>query len=210
VRRKHHRKLRDFERQEAATAQAILASSERLARRMRETLDQASESARRAEKEYRENAFAQFWDAVEQLARQLDSFNQVVRQLSYNAQRYYMSAKDRQDTFPSFCIRSEALPNPAPVLAELHRIVRMGQTNFQFAWIWEQRKTREVLIAGFRTLGDAIDNLGSTIEHSMSQLASGVAQLVEEQIRTRETIDTQAREHGRMLDNIQRHRKPPF
>jgi hypothetical protein len=59
-------------------------------------------------------------------------------------------------------------------------------------------------------LGEAIDNLGSTIEQSMSQLSSGVAQLVEEQIRTRETIDRRAQEQGRMLDNIQRHRKAPI
>lgn len=88
----------------------------------------------------------------------------------------------------------------------------MGQTNFQFANIWEHRRTREVLIAGFRTLGEAINNLGATIEYSVSDLqrsiSSDIANLVEEGIRTREAFDKRMVEQNRMLDNIQHHRKP--
>jgi hypothetical protein len=215
VRRKHRRKLLELKWEEARQlreleqeAEALVESSNGIARRLPQTLQRASETARRAEKEYRENAFAPFGDAVEQVARDLDSFNQDAQRLSQNAQKYRVTIRNRQGKFPVFNLASDTLPNPAPVLAELQRIVRMGQTNFQFATIWEQRKTREVLIAGFRTLGEAIDNLGSTIERSMSDLSANVANLVEEQIRTREAIERQTREHGEMLDNIQRHRKP--
>jgi hypothetical protein len=95
---------------------------------------------------------------------------------------------------------------------ELRRIVRMGQTNFQFANIWEHRRTREVLIAGFRTLGEAINNLGTTIEYSISYLQQSVstdmAKLIQEEIRSREALDKRLLEQNRMLDNLQHHREP--
>jgi hypothetical protein len=88
----------------------------------------------------------------------------------------------------------------------------MGQTTFQFANIWEHRRTREVMIAGFRTLGDAVNNLGPAVEGSLSGLqqsvSSDVARLVQEEIKTRDSLDSRMMEQNRMLDNIQHHRKP--
>ena len=113
------------------------------------------------------------------------------------------------------------------------RLMRLGETNFQFASILESRKTRKAIVAGFRSLHDAIDDLGYRIEDTLSDLkdsmSSDLANLVEEQIRTRESvdrtpeviektrltveekvskIDKRLREQDRMLDNIQHHRKP--
>jgi gas vesicle protein len=97
--------------------------------------------------------------------------------------------------------------------------MRLGETNFQFASILESRKTRKAIVAGFRSLHDAIDDLGYRIEDTMSDLkdsvSSDLATIVEEQIRTRETvkekgskIDKRLMEQNRILDNIQHHRKP--
>jgi hypothetical protein len=175
-----------------------------------------SESVKQAEQEYRENAFAPYWDAVEQATRHLGSFNGDVQLLSQNTQKYYTTLNNRKHTFPSIRKMSGCIPDATPVLSELRRVVRMGQTNYQFAAIWEQRKTREVLIAGFRTLGEAIDNLGASVEKSISQLnvslTSAMGALAEAQISTRDAIEAQTKQHGTMLDNIQRHREPtsPF
>jgi len=104
------------------------------------------------------------------------------------------------------------LPNPSPVVNELRCVVRMEQTNFQFANTWEHGRTREVMIAGFRTLGEAVNNLGSTIESSLvglqQSISSDVAGLVQEEIKTRDSLDRRLMEQNRMLDNIQHHRKP--
>jgi hypothetical protein len=182
VNRRNRRRIRETDQHDGESAKQLLYSSEDLARRIPKLLDQASVSAGLADKEYRENAFAPFWDAVEQVARHLDAFNKDVRQLSDCAQQYRALVRRHPDRFPSFRIRTEALPDPKGILADLQRLTRMGQTNFSFAIIWEQRKTREVLIAA----------------------------LTEEQAKTRGSIDRRAQEHGRMLDNIQRHRKPPL
>lgn len=177
-----------------------------------ELLKRASESLDQAHSEYKHNAFGPFWDKVENAAGYLAAFNSKVAQLAQNADDYYASLKGRNHNFSSFPVRHESLPNPSSVIEEFNLLVRRGQTNFQFATIWEHRKTREALIAGFRTLGEAVNNLGVVIDNSISDLkssiSSDIAGLVEEQIMTRETIAEHAREQSSMLDNIQRRRKP--
>jgi hypothetical protein len=68
------------------------------------------------------------------------------------------------------------------------------------------------MIAGFRTLGEAVNNLGSTVESSLfglqQSISSDAARLVQEEIRTRDSHDRLMLEQNRMLDNIQHHREP--
>jgi hypothetical protein len=173
----------------------------------------------KAEEEYEANAFAPFWDAVEEAAIWLGYFNDDANEIAKNANNYYQNLNGVKHTFPVFPIRLQTIPDASPQIERLRRVVRMGQTNFQFANIWEHRKTREVMIAGFCTLNEVIYHLGSRIEDSISSLkesiSSDIANLVEEQIKTRESIDkigknldARTLEQNRMLDNIQHGRKP--
>jgi hypothetical protein len=187
-------------------------SSINLAPELSHHLSQAATLLRNAEGEYQDNAFSPFWDAIENAAKQLAAFNDRAKQLSQYADDYYRNLAGRTHTFPVFPVQLATIPNPSHEVGELRCTVRLGQTNFQFANIWEHRRTREVLIAGFRTLGEAVNNLGATIESSISNLeqtvSSDFAKVVEEQIRTRETLDKRMIEQNRMLDNIQHHREP--
>lgn len=201
---------------EAASLTSSLArtyeTSQTLVAELPRHLKKASALLQQADTEYRDNAFAPFWDAVENAARQLAAFNDKAKQLTQNAAAYYRGLEGRRHTFPTFPIKNRTIPDATSVVNDLRRVVRMGQTNFQFANIWEHRRTREVLIAGFRTLGEAVNNLGATIEYSISDLqrsvSSDMAKLVEQEIMTRETLDRRMLEQNRMLDNIQDHRKP--
>ncbi|MFY9825459.1 MAG: hypothetical protein WAM82_29060 [Thermoanaerobaculia bacterium] len=89
----------------------------------------------------------------------------------------------------------------------------MGQTSFEFATIWEQRRTREVLIAGFRNLGEAMSNLRFAIQGSVEELkgalSSNIAQLLEEQVRTREANAEHAAEHSDKLGEIHKRLSGP-
>jgi hypothetical protein len=91
-------------------------------------------------------------------------------------------------------------------LKELQRVLRLGQTNFEFATIWEHRKTREVLISGFRNLGEAVSNLGFAVQSAMDELkvavSSDMAQLIEEQVRSRQASAGHAADHIEKLDQI--------
>jgi len=172
-----------------------------------------------AEGEYKEKAFSSFWDSIEDAARYLADYRAKLGKISKNAHEYYQTLSVRQHNFPTFPVTNGTIPDASFVTGEFSRIVRLGQTNFEFASIWEHRRTREVLIAGFRSLGDAVSNLSFAIEGSVSQfqesISSSAAKFVEEGIRTREVIvdtgrqlDTRLSEQSTMLDNIQRGRKP--
>lgn len=211
----------------------IYDSSKTLASEVPTCLKNASLWLQAAEKEFQANAFAPFWDAVETAARCLGEYNFRANQLASNANEYYQMLNGKKHTFPVFPVRLQTIPDASFVISELHRIVRLGQTDFRFANIWEHRRTRQEIVAGFQTLNDAINNLGNTIEYSISNLqnsiSSDIAKVVEEQIRTRESIDIARQsadktresvdktgasidkrllEQNRMLDNIQHDREP--
>lgn len=165
-----------------------------------------------AQVEYNNSAFAPFWDAVEKAAINLAAFSDKVRLLSTNSTEYYQLLKGRKHTFPEFSLIMSAPPDATPVMNEFFRVVRLGQTNFQFANIWEHRRTREVLISGFRTLGEAVNDLGWVISQSILSLRQSIstdlAKVVEEEIKTRDALDERMAEQNKMIDNIQRHREP--
>lgn len=186
-----------------------------------------------AERDFQDSAFAPFWDAIERAANCLSSFDQTTRQLTGQAKQYYSSLRDRDHTFPTFPVGLTALPDPTHTTNRLQAIVRKAQCNFQFAMIYEQRKTNNILKHGFMSLSSAISDLGSEVCNSIHELrdsvSSGFATLSEQQIATRESIESAVAEirtgneaaekaareqQGRdqasaeMLDNIQRRRKP--
>lgn len=157
-------------------------------------------SLEQAKAEYAENAFAPFWDAVEQAAANLGKIHSSIQGIHIATDTYQHQLQGRPHNFPPRLLTKADLPDIQPLLQEFKSIVRMGQTNFEFAVIWEHRKTREVLLAGFRTLGEAIANLGAAIEASLSSLESTLsygfaavsdqlAAISEEQVATRQTID---------------------
>lgn len=134
------------------------------------SLASAVRAVEEAEREYAESAFDPYWTAVEEAAEGLAAYDQGVRRLSRGAREYYERLEGRRHNFPAFPFRAETLPDPAPVVAEFRRVVRLGQANFEFASIWEHRLTRH--ITGFRNLGDAVKNLGGALERSFSSLES--------------------------------------
>ncbi|HKR59486.1 MAG TPA: hypothetical protein VJS64_07105 [Pyrinomonadaceae bacterium] len=203
------------------------------ARQLSNCLDEASAWLRTAQAEYQASAFSRFWEAVEQAAVWLKDYQRNADEIAKNANKYYRDLNGRKHTFPTFPISLQDLPTSSSVVSELRRLMRLGETNFQFASILESRKTRKAIVAGFRSLHDAIDDLGYRIEDTVSDLrdsmSSDLAKVVEEQIRTRETadrtpeaiektrltveekgskIDKRLMEQNRILDNIQHHRRP--
>lgn len=199
----------------------LLTSSVEEAARLPQWLANSATELTRAENDYNDHAYSPFWDAIEQVAKDLASFSQTTQNVTKNASKYYSTLKDRRHNFPRFPIRVETFPDPMPVTKEFRRLVRLGQTSFEFANIWEHRRTRTVLIAGFQSLGDAVSRVGVVIEDSMRGLqevmASNLPLVIDEQMESRMTLSAAAREQteiakeqSRMLDNIQRQRKPSF
>jgi hypothetical protein len=159
-------------------------------------LSSAESDLAAAEHEFSDGAFAPFWDAIERAANNLSAFDHTTRQLTGQAKLYYDSLRDRDHTFPQFPVALTTLPDPTHTTKRMQVIVRQAQRNFQFATIYEQRKTNNILKHGFMSLSSAIADLGSTLQSSFDDLrdsvSTGFAGLVEQQIATRDSIDAAA------------------
>jgi hypothetical protein len=186
-----------------------------------------------AESNFVEEAFAPFWDSVERAAMQLGHFDDCVRTITANAERHTDVAKDYEGTPPPFPIILDSVTGMAVATTTADRmkaIVRKAQRNFQFAMIFEQRKTNQLLVAGFTNLAQALDGMGSRIESSIDDLGGRISEMsstldksfqsvgsnLKDTLKTMHTsiekdAAHRAERHERaltMLDNIQRRRKP--
>jgi len=185
-----------------------------------ELLQASRVSLQKARKEFADRAFGPFWDAIESAVSKLAEFQNATDRLAYLASVYDGFLSDWPNNFPPFPTKERPIPDPRPVLQRLQDLMRKGETDFQFASILEQRrirmeqkKTREVMAAGFQNLGDAIQYVGDRITSSLNQmeisLGAQLDSLLDSQLEASASEEQYHRCISRMLDNIQRGRKPP-
>ena len=144
-----------------------LAYLPKLAQRAIEALDQS-------EREFGERAFAPFWDAIEVAANALASFNSDVRQIIANREQYHSIRQHIEGPATPFSVDLSLIPDATYVAERMAQIVRKAQKDFEFAVIYEQRKTNHLLTGGFSSLGHAIRSLSSTVQSSISDLRNAV------------------------------------
>ncbi len=122
-----------------------------------------------AEKEYSNNTFSMFWDAMEIVAQDLDEMSFLVWALSVKIKCDYEWATSGLTNFPPFFFL-EVIPDVSDLISKYDKLVRQGFSNYQFASIWEARKTRETIIVGFRSLENAIHGVGNTLRDGFANL----------------------------------------
>ncbi|MDX1998662.1 MAG: hypothetical protein SF066_13170 [Thermoanaerobaculia bacterium] len=153
-----------------------------VSRGLQPLLQKAGEQIRRAEQAYSRHAYSPFWDRIEEAADLLDEFNSAVEELASLCAGYSSLLGGRRHSFPLFPVDLSTLPNPAPTVRELSRVVNLGLTDFRFANIWEHRRTRQAVERGFRDLGRAANDLRSSLVGSVQdlsgRLADGIQRLV--------------------------------
>ena len=117
-----------------------------------------------ASREYELRAFGPFWDAIEDAMLHLGLFNGNIRKLNTLSVEYGRKRPGDSNVLPPTLYASETIPDPRTVLDEFQSVVRRAQTDFEFSLIWEQRKTQQAIVAGFRTMGEALLNLRVSVE----------------------------------------------
>jgi len=195
-----------------------------------------------AESEFSDGAFAPFWDAIESAVNKIGVADSKLRYIEQSARSYQqlLPKLGRPEPFPVDVEAARGLLVADNTAKRLKAIVRSAQRNFQFATIYEQRKTHQVLLSGFNSFGAAISGLGDQVSESLRMVAERVSQ-IDGSIRTMhadladslrigrelevEIASLQAQQAGHqaeeqaqaakkslaMLDNIQRGRMPgPF
>jgi hypothetical protein len=177
-----------------------------------------------AEWEFRDGAFSPFWDSIERAMSTLGAVDSDVKLISSSSSRYRQLAASYEGRPPPFPVDPESaqwLAAANETTGRLQRLVREAQRNFQFATIYEQRKTSAILIAGFTKLGDAIYGLGDSLGYQIENLCFSMSELhaasMSERRALRAALSDQAEDQAKrlktavaMLDNIQRRRIPPI
>lgn len=193
-----------------------------------------------AERDFGEGAFSPFWSSIEKAMAQLGAFDDGVRLIATNINSFGELTKRYKATSPQFPIAIDSVRSMAAAnttVERLNTIVRKAQRNFQFATIYEQRKTNQLLAAGFTTLAQALDGMGQRIASSIDSLGGQISEMsdmlesslgaIGKQLQAtnesltesinalHSTTKTAASEskvradrQWEALDNIQRHRKP--
>jgi hypothetical protein len=182
-----------------------------------------------AEIDFAEGVFAPFWDSVERAANSLGRFDEGIRTIGANSTRYAGLIKQYEFEPPGFPLSAHTvarLSTGTRTAERMKAIVRHAQCNFQFATIYEQRKTNQLLVAGFTSLGQALEQMTQRITSSIGDLGDSIESMgsvLNDSMRSMEAATVQHRESLaiqdsqrasreekaiEMLDNIQRGRKP--
>lgn len=158
----------------------IVSNSRHMASELSSLVNSAERSLSRAEFEFIDGAFAPFWDAVEQCANHLATFDSHIRILESNARNYKDVAQQFESEPPFFELGISVFPDATRTVERMQAVVRRAQKHFQFATIYEQRKTNQLLVTGFRNLGDALAGLQDRLESSIEQFASSLTSAITE------------------------------
>ncbi|MBS1695763.1 MAG: hypothetical protein JST91_26500 [Actinobacteria bacterium] len=163
-------------------------------------LSNADAHISRAEFEFRDGAFSPFWEEIEQAAVSLGRFSEALETIEQSQRTYSAAVQVYAGAPPPFSVsRASVMAARASDNAtqRLSVLVREAQRNYQFASIFEQRKTNHILVAGFKNLGDAIYNMASRI-------SAGIAQLDRSITDASSTLNTHLRQIS--YDNERYHR----
>lgn len=120
---------------------------------------------------FNEGAFSPFWDAIEEAIISLMEYNEELLNLNDRYLTYSKLLESENHNFINHPMEKAILLDIESLNKEILTLVSEAQKNFQFATIWEQRRTREVLIGGFNNLDDALLNINQTIKQTGQILA---------------------------------------
>lgn len=176
-----------------------------------------------AEREFTEGAFAPFWDAIERAVNSLARFDLGVQQLlgQFNNCKNEIRRLEAAPQTVQFDVK--AIPDAADASTRLQKMVHRAQKDFQFATIYEQRKTNQLLVAGFSSLGQALSIMNDRITSSIDALSDSMADSINELMVSNtadaaavvagvgalnQQMQSDARKERGMIDDIRRDRKP--
>lgn len=140
-------------------------------------LESAEKYLDQAEVNFSYGAFAPFWDSIEKATKMLGYFDENIQRIKSNLSIYTALIEKYEDTPPQFPLTRQSVTKldvGTETAKRMNVIVWTAQRNFQFATIYEQRKTNQILVAGFANLAVALDQMTWKITKSIDDLAGSV------------------------------------
>lgn len=172
---KKNMKLLEEQEKECKSLSSLLSASQTIIEKeLPEFLDIAEAHLIKAEYEFLEKAFVSFWYEVKSATDSLEEYHKRVAQVARNAEDYAIRQSRLRVSIPEFLVTHGSFPDPKPVAIKLSTVARNGQTDFEFASIYEQMKTNQILHAGFWTLNTRIEQMEYKITSALENLSDSL------------------------------------
>lgn len=134
----------------------------------------AHKSIELAKVDFAENALSPFWNQIENASKYFAYYKEAIEQLVLNGELYSKVLEGKQHNFPKPFPIGANIPISQTILDEYNATIRKAQSKFEFANIWEHRKTQKILIAGFQTLEQAINNMKDAVVQAIANLGYSI------------------------------------
>ncbi len=136
-------------------------------------LEESEKNLDQAMVDLQENAYSPFWSSIEKAAKNLADYDEGVRFIKDSITNYSDLSQSYDGAVPGYPLSSKALQKLEIATGssnKLEEIVRIAQRNIEFSKIFEQRKTNQILIAGFTNLEYAFDRMTHQITSSIDDM----------------------------------------
>lgn len=163
-------------------------------------VSQAAAHLRQAGVEFDERAYGPFWSEIEAAAVCLARYDEALRTVAATSEDYVVLAKTESIELPPLELPRLAVPSTTDLVTDFAALARAAQRDFEFATIYEQRKTNQLLVAGFSSLDASVRSMGHQIEASLDRLSCSLSDAIEVQTDTLQRA--QAESASRLSESI--------
>lgn len=186
-----------------------------------------------AEVDFAEVVFVPFWESIENATINLGRFDDCINAINDNSSRYVELLRKYDSVPPKFPLAPQSITKlgvGTKTAERMEAIVRRAHGKHDFADIYMQFKTNQILVAGFTNLahalsqmtwqittsiailGESVDAMNSSLNKSMYAIHSRMDKIAERNFQQHSELSERSSEREKaaleMLDNIQRGRRP--
>ena len=179
-----------------AQLQRLISDAERAAASLPIILGDAELTLDRADEELRSRLPSPFWEAMEEAVEKLQSFQGALWIIDARRTEYSAQASTLDGGVPEFRLGVSVLPDPTGTQSRLTQLYRQAQAIPHFSIVYEQRRTTSTLVAGFRSLGQAVERLGYQIVDEIGSLATSLGSRLDSLEKSLESSATAAAEQS--------------
>ena len=157
-----------------------------------------------AEIDFADRAFAPFWDSIESAILSVGLLDESIRSTNEHFKEYLALVAEYGEKTPMIVMADEwrnTLTGAPDASARVRQLVRVAHRDFEFASIFEQRKTHRLLVEGFAGLDDAVAVMTDRLEASVSSLNSSIIHLQDD---IHDSLDSIHQEIRGVRDDISR------
>jgi hypothetical protein len=182
-----------------AQLQRSVSEAERAAVSVPIILGEAELTLDRADEELRSQLPSPFWEALEEAVEKLQAFQGAMLIIQARRTEYSAQASTLDGATLGFRLGVCVLPDPTGTQSRLTHLYRQAQAIPHFSIVYEQRRTTSTLVAGFWSLGQAVERRGHQIVDEIGSLATSLDSRLDSLERSLELLAAAAAEQSAAL-----------